>query len=97
MTLSSASTLSDIKAEYADTCSYEEQGSTSLAKRFVTACRLLLLKLPKSGGHNGATVDMSTDLIHQQLQDAQQYVAAADSTQNRGGGVVHVDFDDYRT
>ncbi|HOE64657.1 MAG TPA: hypothetical protein PKW18_13890 [Candidatus Sumerlaeota bacterium] len=40
--LSSTSTLADVKAAYANNASYEEDKSPAKARVFITACRMLL-------------------------------------------------------
>ena len=47
-TLSSSSTRADVEAAYADDASYVEDASVPKARVFVTACRLLILKYPRS-------------------------------------------------
>ena len=48
--LTSASTLTDVQNAYVDNASYAEDASIAKAKAFVTACRILLLKLPAEAG-----------------------------------------------
>jgi len=73
--LNSASSLVDIQASYADNASYAEDGSPAKARAFITACRLLLLKLPKrasSGG--GGEVELDPRLIAEEIADAKRYL-----------------------
>ena len=69
-TLSSSSTLAQIQAEYADTASYSEDGDVAKCRRFITACRLLILKTPKSYGTREAQTEYNPELIREELQEA---------------------------
>jgi len=97
-TLSSSSTLTEIQAAYMDNASYAEDASTAKARAFVTACRLLLLKLPKrsvSGGRGGTEIEIDPRVIQQELTAANQWLAHSRTSQT-GGGITYADFDDYR-
>lgn len=48
--LTSASTLAQVEASYDDNASYAEDASVAKAKAFVTACRILLRRLPAEAG-----------------------------------------------
>jgi hypothetical protein len=75
--LSSSSTLAQIKACYDDNSIYYELQNTSYALAFVSACIMLLRRIPthsRSGG--GAEVDLDPELIKKQLKDAQDFLAA---------------------
>jgi len=76
-TLNSASTLADIKASYADNASYAEDGSPAKARAFITACRLLLLKLPKrasKGGGQGEEIELESRLFAEEIAEAKRYL-----------------------
>lgn len=73
-TLSSASSLAAIQAEYLDTASYGEDGDVAKARRFVTACRLLILKTPKRHGNQHGDTEYSPDLIAEQLKEARDWL-----------------------
>ena len=49
-TLTSASTLAQVKAAYADNASYVEDNSVAKCRAFITACTILLLNLPAEQG-----------------------------------------------
>ena len=98
-TLSSASTLQQIKDAYADNASYEEDASVAKAKIFITACRLLLVKLPKRavhGGRGGEEVELEPDLIRDELASAQKWLAVQPDTSG-SGTVTHVSFENFRS
>ena len=92
--LSSSSTLAQIKAAYADNASYEEDGSVSKARAFVTACRLLILRLPalaEQVGHSKIENDVAQ--FRKELEAAQGYIATTSENQ---GQVIHADLGGYR-
>lgn len=92
--ITSSSTLPEIRAEYLETASYEEDGDVSKARRFITACRALLVMLPASAMHqNLSQFSFSIEQITAELKAAQRYVAAASTT---SGAVRHADFTDFR-
>lgn len=93
-TLTSASTLAEIKAAYIDNASYAEDGDTTKARAFVTACRILLLKLPKRASFGRGLSDQELDLgvLRDELRTAQRYLAG------RGSAAIrHADLRDFRT
>ncbi len=101
-TLSSASTDAEIRAAYDDNASYEEDNSSSKARTFVTACRLLLRRMPKMATHSAIQLALSPDLVQNELLYAQQWLAvnscAGGSGNSSGvnGGVKHFSFEWFR-
>ena len=70
-TLGSSSTLDEIKDAYADNASYIEDDSVAKAKIFVTACTLLLLRIPKDASQGGGErVVMNPELLEKQRSEA---------------------------
>ena len=95
-TLSSTSTLAEIKAAYADNASYVEDNSTAKAAAFVTACRLLLLDLPTRAGQSGATLERDMTLIRGELNAAQSWLASQGTAAVGGPRVKFASFEDLR-
>lgn len=92
-TLSSSSTFAEMQAAYIDNASYAEDGSLAKARAFITACRCLLLKLPKRSKHGlNQETEFEPSLLRQELLQAQQYVNASVS----GGGVRHLSVEGFR-
>lgn len=94
-TLTSASTFAEVEAEYLDNADYAEAGSRTKALAFATACRYLLLLLPKrteKGGPGGAATEYDPTVLERQLNTAQRYASASAA----GGGYRHVDFSEFR-
>jgi len=79
--LTSASTLPEIKAAYADNASYVEDGSAVKARAFITACRLLLLRLPKramkGGRASGEEIELEPRLLAEQIGEAKKFLSEA--------------------
>ena len=96
--LTSSSTLAEIQAAYYDNASWEEDASTTKALAFVTACRFLLLKLPKrvaQGGRGGNETELDPSIIRAELNAARQWLAFS-SAAATGGGVKHVSLEGFR-
>lgn len=99
--LTSSSTLAEVEAAYVDNASYAEDGSVVKAKAFITACRILLLKIPKSTGSRNGTAVYGPDLIQREMATAQAWVTANDTSDASGaatGGpvVTRVSFENFR-
>lgn len=95
-TLSSSSTLAEIQAAYDDNASYAENGSAAEAAIFITACRMLIRRLPKHvahGGRGAEEVDLQVDLIRDELKTAEQWLAQVRAP---GGGILHPDLRNFR-
>ena len=100
-TLSSSSTLGQVQAEYADTASYAEDGSTDKCRRFITACRILILKTPKKHGTRDSQNEYNPDLIREEMREAQAWlervggetaVPAADGTEQTRSRLTYASF-----
>ena len=94
-TLSSSSTWAQVKAAYDDNASYEEDGSASKARAFVTACRIILRRLASRAANGDQEVEFDPKLIQSELNAARQYVATADPATHTGG-VTFASFEDFR-
>jgi len=96
-TLTSTATLAQVRAAYDDNASYEEDGSVAKAKSFVTACRILLRRLPMSTGTGGgAYIQLSPTTIMEQLRAAQGWLASKADVEDGGSGIKHLSLEDYR-
>lgn len=91
--LSSSSTLAEVQAAYDDNAAYAEDDSAAMAAEFVTACRILLRRLPKSVMRGASDqVALEPEMIRQEMVAAQRWLAG----KRTGGGVVHPDFRNLR-
>ncbi len=82
-------------AAYDDNASYVEDDSTAKAQVFITACRVLLRRMPKQvaqGGGDGREIQMDMQLIRDEMQAAQRWL----SLKNTAGGVKRFDLQDFR-
>lgn len=98
-TLSSASTTEEVQAAYDDNASYFEDGSLEKARIFVTACRILLRRIPKSSARGGSALTLTIDLVQQELDKAQQFLADAGGlplAPVAGSQIRHADFRGFR-
>lgn len=78
--LSSANNIGEIKAAYANNASYVEDGSPAKARKFITACRMLIMRLPKRvsvGGGQGEEVELEVRTLQDQIGDAQRFLTTA--------------------
>ena len=93
-TLSASSTLREIKASYLDNASYQEDESVPKAKAFITACRMLLLQLPKRANlANRNEIEIDTKLLPEQIEEAKAWIATNDVA---AGAVKHSSFEAFR-
>ena len=91
--LTSSSTLDEIKASYVDNASYAEDESTTKAAAFITACRILTLKIPVLARQGDNTIQMSLAEIRQERTAAERWLAANRTDSAR---VVVSDFRHFR-
>lgn len=81
-TVPSLDQILDDVLEYAD---FEEVGSASRAKSFVTAAKRYLLISPNTQSDQGSSLTISADQIQNLLRRAEQYVDR--NSRNSGAGV----------
>lgn len=93
-TLSSATTLEQTIDAYLDNASYAEDGSTAKAQVFITACRMLLVRLPKKteSGRTQSTVEMDLGQIRKEMDAAKRWL----SSRRSGGQVTHLSLENFR-
>lgn len=95
--LSSASTLAQIEACYDDNASYQEDGSVSECRSFLTACRMLLRRYSaeaqKAGSGNRLRMDENLRQLEQQISEAKAWLASATAA---GNDVVYPNFQTLR-
>jgi hypothetical protein len=96
-TLNSASTLAEIEAAYADNASYAEDNSVAKCRAFITACRLLVLKYPKSTGTPLAELTTAIDLVQGEKKAAEKWLESHDTSGGSAGPrVTRVSFESCR-
>lgn len=94
-TLSSASTLDQIKNSYLDNASYQEDSDVGKCRAFITAARMLLLKLPQSSRKGDSELTLSISSIQAALREARQWLGTA-NVAAAGGGIRYADFSNLR-
>ena len=94
MALDRNDTLEAVLDEYRDTAAYEELGDVAMARRHVTACRRLIVEMPRRA-RGGGDQELEFDLgaLREQLRQARAFVRARATSQPR---VIHVDFTGFR-
>lgn len=100
MSLTSASTLTQVLAAYEDNADYDLVGSATKARDFVQACRILLIRLPAGGSSGATSTTLAGNLteIRTAMQRAEQWLASnGGTTSGRGGpNVKRASFEDFR-
>jgi hypothetical protein len=98
-TLSSSSTLAEVQAAYDDNASYASDNSATKAGVFITACRILLNRLPMQSQRAGSAFQLDKQSLREQLTRAEQWVAAHGGAGSSSGisSSRHLSFQDFRT
>lgn len=92
--LTSTSTVDEIIASYTDNASYQEDASPAKARAFVTACRILLIKLPSKTVHGrGGSIEIDLSVVQDQLAAAQRWLA---TNLTSGPDVLHPSLGNFR-
>ena len=89
-------TLAQAKSQYLSNADYAEDLSVAKAKRFVTACRALLVHLPSSATKGANSAGFRVDLIAKEMEMAQAWLEKHDSDQIPGPLVTRSDFRNFR-
>jgi hypothetical protein len=92
-------TLAQIKASYADNASYGEDNSVAKCRAFITACRLLVLKYPRSTGTPQAELTTAIDLVQKEKAAAEKWLEGHDTGGGSAAGgprVTRVSFENCR-
>ena len=96
--MATSPTLDTIRQNYVTYADYEEVGSPSRCKSFITACRQLLVMLPTvSSGVQGTNTEFEIESIRLTMGDAQNWLAAnpsASDDQSRPAALHH-DFEAF--
>lgn len=78
MSLTSASTDAAVRASFDDNASYEEDGSVSKCKAFITACRILIRREPSNVQKDGEAVSLND--LREMLTEAKAWLAGQNPT-----------------
>ena len=99
MSLDSSSTLAEIKAAYDDNLDYDTAASTTKAKAFVQAARMLLRRMAQEITHGGRGVVDDYRKIEGELAKAESWWRNNDSAatgSTPAETIKHVDFRSFR-
>lgn len=99
-TLSGSSTVAEIVTEIKESSTYEEEGSLSLCRRFITAVRMYLLTSPAQSSQQGVGgLSLPVVQLEKQLEQAKQWLVAngGATNPNPSSSVVHADFARFRS
>lgn len=97
MALTSASTYAEVTAAYEDNCSYDLHNSAAECRAFIQAARILLRRMVDEGQHGDERYRDSYLKIKGELEKAEGWWQANDSTAAAvGGSVVHADLSTLR-
>jgi len=96
-TLNSASSLDDVFAAYLDSASYEEDMSVPKCRAFITACRCLLLLVPKRTSHanRAEEVEIDPEAIIEQMKAAKLWLTV-NSAALSAARAAYADFTGFR-
>ena len=87
--VTSGSTDVEVFAAYEDNATYDLEASATKCRQFICACRVLLLRRPATVAQGGTSVSEAPELIQTQLSQAEEWLAANDSTAStRATGAV---------
>ncbi len=94
-TLDSSSTITEVYAVYDDNASWEEDGSTTKAKAFVTACRFMLRhaeEASRGGDRTTVSQKFNYEAIRAGMMDAKKYIAEQAAGSSSNPNVLHPDW-----
>ena len=86
--------MAEIEAAYVDNADYAESDSTTKAKAFIQACRILLIKRPRRASHGPESIAIDHSVIRAQLDEAAQWLrshADSEPTGDAGPGYVSLE------
>jgi hypothetical protein len=87
--------LSTAKSDYLTNSDYDLSGSVAKAKLFVSACRALLLLLPKRSRQSGHEIETDPAVVQKAEQNALRWLAEND-TATTGSGKRYFSLEDFR-
>lgn len=79
--------IADIEADLIDYADFEEVGSVSRARLFITAAKRWLILRAESASNQSSSLSIGKSYVEQMLKRAQDYVAANATAGGGPGGV----------
>lgn len=97
-TLNGSSTLAQVQAAYDNNASYAEDGDVAKCRAFLTACRILLRRMPAESGTREAHHRLNPELIQKEMTEARSWLDANDTgpTSQRGPSTSVASFREFR-
>ena len=92
-----ANSIEDLETAIETNASWEEDGSLSKAKAFVTAVRRYLMRYPNSSSNQSSSMSFDFNVIQSQLLLAKQYIALNDTASASNTRVRFFDASGYRS
>jgi hypothetical protein len=68
-------TIADVEADLLANADFEEVGSVSKAKAFVTAAKRWLIMRPNTAAHQGNSLSLNADIVKEMMDRAQNFIA----------------------
>jgi len=96
MTITSASTISEIVAEIVDNASYQENDSLTEAKAFVTACRVYLFKVPKRQKNRNSETEFDVKELRAEMNNAVAWLRTKGGDTTHKRRIVGASFEGFR-
>ena len=95
-TLTASSSDTEVKAAYDDNASYVEDASATKARAFITACTILIRRLPNRSSLGGLS-DFELNDLSAERETARKWLAANDRGTDAASGYVYPDVRNFRT
>jgi hypothetical protein len=80
--------IADIEADLLDYADFEEVGSVSRAKLFITAAKRWLILRAESASNQSSSLSIGKSFVETMMKRAQDYVSANAATDSGGRGGV---------
>jgi hypothetical protein len=95
---SPAVSLDTARDAYLENADYAETGSVAKARAFATACRRLLVLLPKKAGHGRGAEEVEFDplQIRAEREECEKFVKVASASANGQRGTRAASFRSFR-
>jgi|DEB3_MinimDraft_2_1074329.scaffolds.fasta_scaffold00552_2 hypothetical protein len=90
------STYEQVKQAYDENASYIEDNSTTKARAFITACKILLRRTPSNMQKGSNALGYNVQALKQELDDAVAWLEARDPAYRPGPSVTRADFRNFR-
>lgn len=89
-----AQSVTDAQTEYLACAGYDAEASVALCRRFIVACRKLLLLTPTRSASTGSETELDPALVREQLEAAQVWLDAYQTV--AAGSCTLCNLEDFR-